>query len=112
MLLLHAAGRYIFASIAASLLVLQFLLVWRRVLPYLHATFGPDSTLYRLFLWFGFPFGMLGLDCLMFLEPFGLLPIVPMPESMRQFIPAYKSTRIVAEVLIESLPQVCVVSSH
>ena len=45
---------------------------------------------------------MLGLDVLMFLEPFGLLPIVPLPERMRQFIPAYKATRIIAEVMLES----------
>ena len=27
-------------------------------------------------------------DLLMFLKPFGLLPIIPMPESLRLFIPA------------------------
>jgi hypothetical protein len=48
---------------------------------------------------------MLALDCLMFLEPFGLLPIVPLPDTLRQFIPAYKATRIIGEVLIEALPQ-------
>ena len=47
----------------------------------------------------------------MFLEPFGLLPIIPLPERMRQFIPAYKSTRIIAEVTVESLPQ-CVLQSY
>ena len=31
----------------------------------------------------------IGLDMLMFLEPFGLLPVVPISESMRYFIPAY-----------------------
>ena len=67
---------------------MQFLAVWLRVLPYLHSTFGPDAAIYRLFCWLGFPFGMIALDFLMFLEPFGLLPIVPLPERMRQFIPA------------------------
>ena len=50
-------------------------------------------------------YAQLGLDVLIFLEPFGLLPIVPLPERMRQFIPAYKATRIIAEVMIEALPQ-------
>ena len=54
---------------------------------------------------------MIGLDCLMFLEPFGLLPVVPLPERLKQFIPAYKATRVVAEVLIESLPQ-CLLQSY
>ena len=164
-LLLFASGKRGFAVVASSLLVLQFVAVYFRVLPYLHSTFGPSSALYRGFLWFGFPFGMLILDGLMFLEPFGLLPVVPLPERMRQFIPACarrlaaqglhvllppsphahavarpspcllplqppryarcclmsaahapgaptadKSTRIIAEVLIESLPQ-CLLQS-
>ena len=41
----------------------------------------------------------------MFLEPFGLLTVLPFPAWMRQFIPAYKATRVIAEVVIESLPQ-------
>ena len=58
-----------------------------------------------LFLYGGMPFGCFFLDFLMFLDPFGLLPIVPMPENLRQFVPAYKATRIIAEVVIEALPQ-------
>ena len=111
MLLLHSAGFFTYSSIAFVLLFVQFLFVWHRVMPYLEDTFTPDSAIYRFFLWFGFPFGMIGLDFLMFLEPFGLLPVVPMHESMRQFIPAYKSTRIISEVLIESLPQ-CLLQSY
>ena len=110
-LMLHAAGFGGYALIAATLLVLQFLVVWLRVLPYLRMTFGPESRIYCFFLFLGFPFGMVGLDCLMFLEPFGLLPVVPISNSMRQFIPAYKATRIIAEVLIESLPQ-CLLQSY
>ena len=104
-LLLHSAGFEGYAAIAASLLVLQFVAVYFRVLPYLRSTLGRASCVYQLFLYLGFPFGMLLLDVLMFLEPFGLLPVVPMPERMRQFIPAYKATRIIAEVMLESLPQ-------
>ena len=117
MALLYSAGRYgwpagiPFAALAAFFLVFQFVAVYLRVLPYLANTFGTDSALYRLFLIFGFPFGMLLLDILMFLEPFGLLPIVPLPDRLRQFIPAYKATRIIAEVAIESLPQ-CILQSY
>ena len=110
-MLFYNAHAYAYAALSASLLVGQFTVVWLRVLPYLHATYGPDSTFYRLFLYFGMPFGCFFLDFLMFLEPFGLLPITPMPETLRQFVPAYKSTRIIAEVLIEALPQ-CVILLH
>ena len=47
----------------------------------------------------------------MFLEPFGLLPVLPLPEWLKLFIPAYKSTRTIAEVAIESLPQ-CILQSY
>jgi hypothetical protein len=100
-----------YAIIAASLLVLQFAVVYLRVLPYLSSTFGRDSCLYQAFLWLGFPFGMLLLDLLMFLEPFGLLPIAPISDRMRLFLPSYKTTRIIAEVMLESLPQ-CLLQSY
>ena len=51
------------------------------------------------------------LDGLMFLEPFGLLTVLPLPEWMTQFIPAYKATRIIAEVAIESIPQ-CILQAY
>ena len=40
--------------------------------------------------------GLLLLDCLMIFEPFGLLAILPFPDWLRQFLPAYKATRIIA----------------
>jgi len=61
-LLLLSAGKHGFAAIAGSLLFLQFLAVWLRVLPYLHMTFGADAPIYRFFLYLGFPVGMIGLD--------------------------------------------------
>ena len=76
-----------------------------QVLPYLEVTYGTDSTFYRIFLYLGMPFGCFFFDFLMFLGPFGLLPIVPMPEAMRLFVPAYGATRMIAEVLVEALPQ-------
>jgi hypothetical protein len=79
--------------------------VWLRVLPYLQVTYGSESTFYRLFLYFGMPLGCFFFDALMFLGPFGLLPIVPMPEAMRLFVPAYGATRMIAEVLVEAFPQ-------
>ena len=83
-MLLFAADKWTFAVIATSLLVLQYVAVYLRVLPYLRSTFGRSSCIYQLFLYFGFPIGMILLDVLMFLEPFGLLPVVPLPERMRQ----------------------------
>jgi hypothetical protein len=41
----------------------------------------------------------------MFLEPFGLLTILPFPAWLKQFLPAFKATRTIAEVVIESVPQ-------
>ena len=87
------------------LLVLQFLVVYLRVLPYLDTTFGRQSPIYITFLILGFPLGLFFLDFLMFLEPFGLLTILPFPAWIKQFVPAYKATRVIAEVVIESLPQ-------
>ena len=104
-MLYYNTGALTFAAISACLLVGQFAVVWMRVLPYLDVTYGTDSLFYRLFLFLGMPFGCFFFDFLMFLMPFGLLPIVPMPEAMRLFIPAYAATRMIAEVLVEALPQ-------
>lgn len=42
----------------------------------------------------------------MFLEPFGLLSTMPLlPDWIKLFVPAYKATRIIAEVAMEALPQ-------
>ena len=109
--LLLNTGNYTWAAIGIFLLCFQFFVVQIRVLPYLQSTFGSTSTLYLFFLFFGFPFGLLALDALMFCEPFGLLAILPFPEWLRQFVPAYKATRIIAEVVIESLPQ-CLLQSY
>ena len=76
----------------------QFVVVHLRVLPYLRTTFGSESTMYITFLLFGFPTGILLIDLLMFLEPFGLLAMLPFPAWVKQFLPAYKATRIIAEV--------------
>ena len=103
--LLWSSDNYTWAWMSIFLLVLQFFVVWLRVIPYLHSTFGTESSIYWLWLWLGFPFGLLLLDFLMFLEPFGLLTILPFPAWLKQFIPAYKATRVIAEVVIESLPQ-------
>ena len=103
--LYYNTGAVRFAFVSLCLLVGQFAVVWMRVLPYLSVTYGTDSTFYRIFLYIGMPFGCFFFDFLMFLIPFGLLPVVPMPESWRLFIPAYAATRMIAEVLIEAFPQ-------
>ena len=109
--LLLDSGNMLWAYMSILILIAQFVAVYARVLPYLSATFGADSTLFRLFLVFGFPWGCLMLDGLMFLEPFGLLTVLPFPDWLRQFVPAYKATRIIAEVAIESLPQ-CLLQAY
>ena len=103
--LLWVTENYLWAASSLCLLVAQFLVVYLRVIPYLNTTFGPDSAVTICFVWLGFPTGLLFLDFLMFLEPFGLLTVLPFPDWLRQFVPAYKATRIIAEVFIESLPQ-------
>ena len=109
--LLVTTKNFTWAAMSITVLVLQFMVVYVRVLPYLSSTFGSDSSIYRVFLVTGFPVGLLCLDFLMFMEPFGLLVILPFPAWLRQFIPAYKATRIIAEVLIESLPQ-CILQAY
>ena len=73
MLLLIEAGDVIWASEAAVLLFAQFVAVYFRVLPYLRTTFGRTDWHYLTFLLLGLPAGLIALDLLMFLEPFGLL---------------------------------------
>ena len=99
---------WVWAGVSIFLLVAQFVFVYCRVLPYFGTNFGYDSTLFYSFLFGGMPFGLLFLDMLMFLEPFGLLPVIPFPAWLKAFIPAYKATRVIAEVVIESLPQAIV----
>ena len=103
--LLWESTNYVWSLMSLFLLVNQFFIVYLRCLPYLKTTFGSESPEYIVFLILGFPTGLLFLDACMFLEPFGLLAILPFPPWMRQFIPAYKATRVIAEILIESLPQ-------
>ena len=87
-MLLVKTGNYIAAALSIFLLAAQFAVVQARVLPYLRSTFGSSSPLYLTFLVFGFPLGLLVLDGLMFLEPFGLLAVLPFPTWLKQFVPA------------------------
>ena len=103
--LLYTTGNYLWCAMSASILIVQFGVVYLRVLPYLRSTFGRDHPVYLLFMIFGFPLGLFVFDILMFLEPFGLLTVLPIPDWLRQFVPAYKATRVITEVLVESLPQ-------
>lgn len=109
--LLWKTQNFLWAWLSIVILVAQFVVVWLRVIPYVDGNFGSDSSFYKLWLLFGFPFGCLAFDGLMFLEPFGLLTVLPIPDWLRQFVPAYKATRIIAEVAIESLPQ-CLLQSY
>jgi len=99
------------ATTAALLLVGQYVVVYLRALAYLETTHGKDSEIYTRFRCFGFPMGVISLDLLMLVEPFGLLGQLPLPEWLRQFVPAFKATRIITEVFCESLPQCLLQSS-
>lgn len=105
LMLLYETGFIVEAILSLLFLVAQFAVIYIRVLPYLNTTFGRESSTYKIFLWTGFPVGCLGLDVLMFLEPFGLLAALPLPTWLKTFVPAYKATRVICEVFIESLPQ-------
>ena len=96
--LMFDTGNFWWGVVSAFILIAQFIAVYVRVIPYLGNNFGTDSLIYILFVWLGFPWGCLVLDALMFLEPFGLLTVLPLPDWLRQFVPAYKATRIIAEV--------------
>ena len=100
MLLLYKTGNPIWATESASLLVLQYAIVASRVIAYLRATRGELSWLQVIAT---VP-GVLVMDLLMLLEPFGLLGFL-WNEELLMLIPAYKATRIVIEVVAESLPQ-------
>ena len=43
-MLYYNAGAYRFAAVSAGLLIGQFTVVWLRVLPYLHLTYGSESA--------------------------------------------------------------------
>ena len=66
------------------------MVVYQRVLPYMRNTFGERSCLTLTFTYLGFPLGLLILDILMLLEPFGLLAVLPLPAWLKQFVPACK----------------------
>ena len=88
--LLYNTANFIWAAMATSALVAQYVVMYLRCLPYMRATFGAASCLTVSFIWFGFPIGILILDFLMLLEPFGLLSVLPLPAWLKQFIPACK----------------------
>ena len=108
--LLWSTGNFVWAWQAIFFVVYQFVVVYQRVLPYMINTFGEKSCLTLSFTYLGFPLGLLILDFLMLLEPFGLLAVLPLPAWLKQFVPAYKATRVITEIAIESLPQ-CLLQS-
>lgn len=56
--LLWGSQNWLWCWLSILLLVLQFLVVWLRVIPYLASTFGTDSGIYLSWLWGGFPMGV------------------------------------------------------
>ena len=86
--LLWKTGNFAWAISAVFFLVAQFVVMQFRVLPYMRNTFGVKSCLTKSFTYLGFPLGLLILDFLMLLEPFGLLAVLPLPAWLKQFVPA------------------------
>ena len=109
--LLWDTGNLVWCAMATFCLVAQYVVVYFRVLPYMRNTFGKNSCLTCTFIYLGFPAGLLIFDFLMLLEPFGLLAVLPLPAWLKQFVPAYKATRVITEIAIESLPQ-CILQSY
>ena len=86
--LLWDTGNFLWAIEALVFVVGQFVVMYMRTLPYMHNTFGANSCITIGFTYLGFPIGLLVLDFLMLLEPFGLLPVLPLPTWLKQFVPA------------------------
>ena len=55
---LFRTGNPIWGSMATTLLLAQYVVVYWRALEYLKATKGVDSDEYKRFRWFGLPFGV------------------------------------------------------
>ena len=83
-----AASLHLGGCLALSCLIAQYVVVYFRVLPYLNKTFGANSCLTWSFTYLGLPVGLVILDALMLLEPFGLLTVLPLPAWLKQFVPA------------------------
>ena len=101
--LLLNTGNYAWAGIGIFLLTMQFVVVHLRVLPYLQSTFGSGSVLYLLFMWLGFPTGLLLLDGLMFFEPVRQLPRLPPPPPRLAALLEYHRLTVVFSRLCCSL---------
>ena len=82
-LMLFDTRHMIFAWISATLLFAQFFVVYIRVMPYFQSTHGETSTIYRMYRLFGFPFGLIAMDFLMLLEPYGLLAVLTFPDWIK-----------------------------
>jgi hypothetical protein len=80
-------------TLAAALIVAQYAVVYRRVLDYLVTARGQDDQITRCFRYVGLPFGVLLLDVLLLAEPLGLLTRLPLPDWLRDFLPAYTTLR-------------------
>ena len=119
---LMETGNLGYASIGIFLLLLQFVIVYLRVYHALTKMYPGALIRCRClctvraptaFL-LSFPFGVLLLDAMMLLEPFGMLSLLGsrglLAEELLAFIPAYTATRLIIESVFESLFQ-CLLQS-
>ena len=105
MISLFANGSAAWGALSLIFIVGSYLLVYGSVVLYLRgeAQRGVDSV-FVLWVVLGFPCGVLALDVLLLLEPFNLVGFVTNDE-LQQFMPSYRSTRIIIEAIFEAFPQ-------
>ena len=93
--------------LAALFIVLPYLASYASVAAYLLRAYGARAAFFA-FLALGLPSGVLLLDVAMFAAPLTLLrelPDSPAATQLKLFLPSYRSTRVLFEAALETLPQ-------
>ena len=106
MVSLFLTGNYIWGSLSAFFITLQFAASFAGVLLYVSRVADAKAT--AAVLVFGFPLAPLVLDLCLVLEPLGVLarlPPNPVIDKLKIGLPTYRATRTLLEVTVEGLPQ-------
>lgn len=93
--------------LAALFIALPYLASYASVAAYLLRAYGARAAFFA-FLALGLPSGVLLLDVAMFAAPLTLLrelPDSPAATQLKLFLPSYRSTRVLFEAALETLPQ-------
>ena len=111
MVSLFLTGNYIWGSLSAFFITLQFAASFAGVLLYVSRVADAKAT--AAVLVFGFPLAPLVLDLCLVLEPLGVLarlPPNPVIDKLKIGLPTYRATRTLLEVTVESFPQALLLS--